>query len=141
MITGGLGALGILTAQWLAGLHRRTSDRTSVPANTAARDSAPPDMYLVSRSGRPDASALAAGMPLARLLADSWGMVTILRADVAVSSEAAAVLPAAGVVNGRKPITSVVHASGVLKVIPLSSITTAAASVVVVLCFTFCTRR
>ena len=41
-------------------------------------------------------------------------MVTILRADVAVASEAAAALNAAPV--GRRPVTSIVHASGVLKV-------------------------
>ena len=82
--------------------------------NTAARALAPPDLYLVSRTGRPDASAVAAGMPLARLLADSAVMVTILRADVAAASEAAAALEAAPM--RRRPITSIVHASGVLKV-------------------------
>ena len=89
MITGGLGALGILTAQWLAGLLRTNRVQSSVLANTAARASAPPDLYLISRTGRSDASALAIGTPLARLLAESAAMVTILRADVAESSEAA----------------------------------------------------
>jgi len=118
MITGGLGALGILTAQWLVDRpHRRTGDRrNSTSADAAARAAAPPDLYLVSRTGRPDASALVAGTPLARLLKDSMGMVTILRADMAVFSEAAAALVANDAAPGRRPITSIVHASGVLMV-------------------------
>ena len=116
MITGGLGALGILTAQWLAGLLRTNRVQSSVLANTAARASAPPDLYLISRTGRSDASALAIGTPLARLLAESAAMVTILRADVAESSEAAAALATAPNALGRRPIASIVHASGVLRV-------------------------
>ena len=71
---------------------------------------------MLSRTGRPDVSALAPGMPLARLLTGSGAMVTILRADVAASAEAVAALTANPVALGRGPVTAIVHASGVLKV-------------------------
>ena len=131
LITGGLGALGALVAQWLAqphgnghnacsgvGVKQSTApDGISVssPA-TAARYPSPPDLYLVSRTGRPDATSLAPDTPLARLLTASPALVTIIRADVATAEDAAAALAASPAAMGRKPVTSVVHASGVIKV-------------------------
>ena len=130
LITGGIGALGLLVAQWLAqtphtshdtvrqttGKEINSSSSVSASSYAAPAGASPPDLYLVSRTGRPDAAVLAPNAPLARLLTGSMGLVTITRADVATAEDAAAVLAAAPAALGRQPVTAVVHASGVLKV-------------------------
>jgi hypothetical protein len=95
IITGGLGALGLLIASWLAssqGVKRIT---------------------LVSRTGRAAAGSMsqASQRQLSALLSGS-ALVDVVAADVAAAEDCRFV---AGVGGGWLPVLGLVHASGVLQ--------------------------
>lgn len=87
LITGGLGGLGLLTAQWLAQRGAR-------------------HLILVGRRA-PQASA----QPILQQLAQQGVTVKTVQADVAVMAQAAAAVAA---VDPRYPLRGIVHAAGVL---------------------------
>jgi uncharacterized protein YgbK (DUF1537 family) len=95
IITGGLGALGLLIASWLAGSQ-------GVKRIT-----------LVSRTGRAAAGSMshASQRQLAALLSGT-AVVSIVAADVAAAEDARFV---AGVGEEALPVLGLVHASGVLE--------------------------
>ena len=104
-ISGGTGALGALTAQWLAAggaKHITLLGRTGVAESSAA---------ATAGSLQP-ASVLAAATS-----AGSWAAaVTLLKCDAAAAADAAAVLgAAAGSARERLPLAGVLHAGGLLR--------------------------
>lgn len=106
-ISGGTGALGALTARWLAAggakhiiLLGRTGVKESPAAPAAAAGSTHPASVL--------AAATSTG---------SWASaVTLLKCDAAAAADAAAVLDAAaGSARERLPLAGVLHAGGLLR--------------------------
>lgn len=101
LVSGGLGALGVLVASWAASV-----------VGGGGRQA----LRLLSRSGRPADGQLRRGAPLHALLAAAGGggggvMVTLERCDAAAAEEAAA-----AVGRGGRPVGTLLHAAGVLKV-------------------------
>jgi hypothetical protein len=122
LITGGLGALGILTALWAA-LNSSNGGGGGDGGgggsdNVAASPGSTSHIQLLSRSGRPGRDALQHGSPLHALLSGAAGgrsgvgvSVTMRRCDAAAAEEAAAAL------QGRRCAAStLLHAAGVLQV-------------------------
>lgn len=93
IITGGMGALGLLVAAWLAG-------RQGIHY-----------IMLVSRSGRPASDMSEASSRLLASLMSGSATVDVVAADVAAAEDSLLVgLGAAGL-----PVVGLVHASGVLE--------------------------
>lgn len=99
VITGGLGALGVLLATWSASLSDSMSDSGRV--------------RLLSRSGRA-APGQAAGCSLQSLLqggsSDNAPQIVMDRCDAALAEEAAYVM------GGNQTAGTLLHAAGVVKV-------------------------
>jgi hypothetical protein len=120
LITGGLGALGILTALWAA-LSSSSSGGSSSGGGgngSAAASGSTSHIQLLSRSGRPSQDALQQGSPLHALLSGAAGgrsgvgaSVTMRRCDAASAEEAAAALQ-----SRSCAASTLLHAAGVLQV-------------------------
>jgi hypothetical protein len=87
LVTGGLGALGTLVAQWLAGNSVR-------------------QLHLLGRSGK-----LQAGSSIEQLLSNSCTQVIVSQCDAGFSEDLAAVL---GSSSQLLPVEAIIHAGGVL---------------------------
>jgi hypothetical protein len=87
LVTGGLGALGTLVAQWLAGNSVR-------------------QLHLLGRSGK-----LQAGSGIEQLLSNSCSQVIVSQCDAGFSEDLAAVLRSS---SQLLPVEVIVHAGGVL---------------------------
>lgn len=136
LITGGLGALGVLAALWAvlsssapsdnsagSGAGSQSSGGGSRSGASGRSGSGEGSMHvrLLSRSGRPTRDALQPGSALHALLAGGSGgasgssiraaMVTMQRCDAAAAEEAADVLTGCG-----SATCTVLHAAGVLQV-------------------------
>ena len=117
LITGGLGALGILTALWVA-LSSGSSANSNAAASSTAAGGGARHIQLLSRSGRPGGDALQPGAPLHALLSGTAGghtgvgtAVTMRHCDAASAEEAVAALQ-----GGSAAASTVLHAAGVLQV-------------------------
>lgn len=105
-ISGGTGALGALSAQWLAAggaKHITLLGRTGVAERAAAATAAV-------------ASSQPSSLMAAATSANGWAAaVTLLKCDAAADADTAAVLDAAaGSARQRLPLAGVLHAGGVL---------------------------
>ncbi len=115
LITGGLGALGILTALWAA---LSSGGGGSGSSDSAAASGSTSHIQLLSRSGRPSRDALQPGSPLRALLSGPAGRsgvgasMTMRRCDAASAEEAAAALRSRSCAGSM-----LLHAAGVLQVI------------------------
>lgn len=89
VITGGLGSLGLLTADWLAGQGHA-------------------HILLLGRTGRPAEEALASGT------GGSAAQLTMARCDTSQPSEAAAVVPGQGSLTALPHVTGIINSGGVL---------------------------
>lgn len=111
LVTGGLGSLGVLVASWIASQGTaQSTNQGSKPPLTQMQD-----LYLPSRSGHLEASVQLPGTALYQLLTASGALVTIAKGDMSVAEESAAIA-SSPTAQGRCPITTVLHASGVLQV-------------------------
>lgn len=126
LITGGLGALGVLTALWAAlgtsssvtGSSGSGDDSTAMPGTANGSGG---HIRLLSRGGRPGRDALQPGAPLHALLSGMAGgssgsgapaaLVTMQRCDAAAAEDAADVLRLRS-----SAASTMLHAAGVLQV-------------------------
>jgi hypothetical protein len=118
LITGGLGALGILTALWAALSSSSSSSSSDGNNNSVTVPDSTSHIQLLSRSGRPGRYALQHGLPLHTLLSGAAGgrsgvgtCVMMRRCDAASAEEAAAALQSRGCAG-----STLLHAAGVLQV-------------------------
>lgn len=111
LVTGGLGSLGVLVASWIA--SQGTAQSTNHGSNPLLIRMQ--DLYLPSRSGHLEVSAQLPGTALHQLLTMSGALVTIAKGDMSVAEDSAAIT-SSPTTQGRCPITTVLHASGVLQV-------------------------